>query len=777
YIVFLVPFLSSAVANSSSDELLQVIYKLFEKMRHIFEKQHIKDGNAYKIYTGILRKIYPGCDEKELFLRHTVLHYVAAIIFAKIVGESIIDVLKNVKWNVCSPFLSFMPLQDGEVTEDMEDYLSNVEINKANIFRYLYERIIWIEERRKTGEYYTPKQLAEYVVSRFFIKDEIVVDPFCGDGVFLLAALEKKVREGENIDKAFMEVCGFEINPLVASIARMNLVLKYLELEGSQAPIPLIFNADLISHILGYAERCLCAPELKKMYNMLKNANLHVDDLIALIEAIKKYVDSGEPPELRNAQLTQVWNTIKNFMSSFTDYSLFDPLEIANVIAPLCIQRATIFTNPPWEKLSSLKKEYGTYLRMATRSFLMKKMKNVDYLTGNPVDITHSILSGSDVASVMLVLSLQIAENGAYVLPASSVYNGTMYGAGKILTYLAIHDKNYAILPIDQDIFGHGVKPTVLLIGNFIPLANGLPKETYLREIRTIAEYLSTDKCALAKKLALTRISPQGDSFIRGFKGGSIKSSNKYAGLIVEDFHSIPESNEIILALTNTGKIKTKKDAIKIARFLYLDGIMPFSIRENVIIYGRNKNDVIHQLKTLQQNALPEDRQKIEKLIQKLHYSAKIISGGLVQREDGYPVAAVAGGEFITSNATVYMCDDIDVLHYYAFILNTLSFLSLEPIRHQYARPAYAIALAKMEWRAQDWQYEMSRISRKLHDTMKSCQFASVRKALNFLEKNEYFIRGLELLENIPLKNIEDAVLLVAKKVNLPRLELIKTRK
>ena len=110
-----------------------------------------------------------------------------------------------------------------------------------NIAAILYETVIPPEERRTLGEYYTPDWLAR-TMARELIDDPLrqrVLDPACGSGTFIAAAVERFLEaanapppagegrsEGarldpkETLDRLRVAVAGIDIHPVAVHLAR-----------------------------------------------------------------------------------------------------------------------------------------------------------------------------------------------------------------------------------------------------------------------------------------------------------------------------------------------------------------------------------------------------------------------------------------------------------------------------------------------------------------------------------------------------------------------------
>lgn len=111
--------------------------------------------------------------------------------------------------------------------------------------RVLYQSVIGAEDRRRLGEYYTPDWLAEAVVEAA-VTDPLkqrVLDPACGSGTFLRAAIAKYIaaaREqartpAETLEGLRTSVIGIDIHPVSVHLARSTWIAAAREVISAGA--------------------------------------------------------------------------------------------------------------------------------------------------------------------------------------------------------------------------------------------------------------------------------------------------------------------------------------------------------------------------------------------------------------------------------------------------------------------------------------------------------------------------------------------------------------
>ena len=90
--------------------------------------------------------------------------------------------------------------------------------SEDDVLGFIYQSLITEGERNITGQYYTCKDVVEYIVDdKVLSSDETFLDPCCGSGAFLMSV---KTNNPSNL-------YGFDINPIAVMIASANLLIKY----------------------------------------------------------------------------------------------------------------------------------------------------------------------------------------------------------------------------------------------------------------------------------------------------------------------------------------------------------------------------------------------------------------------------------------------------------------------------------------------------------------------------------------------------------------------
>jgi len=109
----------------------------------------------------------------------------------------------------------------------------------------LYQKYFDKETRKALGEFYTPREVVEYIIDAIGYRGKSIIekrllDPACGSGTFLVEALKRWLKEAENLgeekgwdfvlDKLCKEfhIVGFDIHPFATLMAQIQFMLVLL---------------------------------------------------------------------------------------------------------------------------------------------------------------------------------------------------------------------------------------------------------------------------------------------------------------------------------------------------------------------------------------------------------------------------------------------------------------------------------------------------------------------------------------------------------------------
>jgi hypothetical protein len=390
-------------------------------------------------------------------------------------------------------------------------------LGAEDVFRMLYEFLIDRETRRKIGEYYTPLWLVELMLNEFDLRERIVLDPFCGSGTFLVKAFYRKVEQGEDPDKAFNEVVGFDVNPLAIAVARAELILAYWRRTGRipRNP-PHIYHIDtlamwfrgpiltlpplsgLVSKISSYLQPLInfnqikigraseiladlrtleegLAYSLRFAYNTCRRDK--EIDVVCLEREIERYVevsfkDSKSPfiqAFLKQFKELKLANTLANIIAASGGNSVWSTV-LVSIYASILMTRFRpdiIVTNPPWIPVTEFKSPYVEQIKQ----YMLNKIKDIVSRKA------AQVLTGADIAAAALGRSVELAKEGvAYVMNREQLfYHKSPMLAGILVTYAILKSvlgnrvAEVKLLDFDFDVFEHGVYPAVIIIKSGAP--------------------------------------------------------------------------------------------------------------------------------------------------------------------------------------------------------------------------------------------------------------------------------------------------------------------
>ena len=104
-------------------------------------------------------------------------------------------------------------------------------------------------DRKARGAWYTPRPLVEGLV-RLATADGIVppsiVDPTCGGGAFLLAALDRLVELGVDPDSAVERVVGVDIDPHSVNVTSWSITLWLAGERQRLGRLPFVFDPAMV---------------------------------------------------------------------------------------------------------------------------------------------------------------------------------------------------------------------------------------------------------------------------------------------------------------------------------------------------------------------------------------------------------------------------------------------------------------------------------------------------------------------------------------------------
>jgi hypothetical protein len=292
--------------------------------------------------------------------------------------------------------------------QEYDPLTADVAPEKArDLLKQLYHFLLPREIRHDLGEYYTPDWLAEHVLNTAAYNgdpDARLLDPACGSGTFLVAALarirvncsQQGLGERETLAACLANVVGIDLNPLAVMASRVNYLIalgSLIEYAPDEIDIP-VYLADSIltplrevelfarySYTLSTVVGNLSFPatygDARQIDVITKYLDEMVHDQASVSAFVQRVLSSREMPQpALNADeqtttdtiLTDLFNTLADRHSKGLD-GIWARI-IKNAFMPLYVgQFDFVVGNPPWVFWNSFPTKYRERLRSAMESY------------------------------------------------------------------------------------------------------------------------------------------------------------------------------------------------------------------------------------------------------------------------------------------------------------------------------------------------------------------------------------------------------------------------
>lgn len=290
-----------------------------------------------------------------------------------------------------------------------------------DVLKGVYQELIDLDTRHALGEYYTPDWLCERVVNEFnFKRTDKILDPSCGSGSFLRAAIHrmKTCQPDITVGELNDAVYGIDIHPLSVQIAKTTVVIA-LGKEIVDAAEPLRINV-LMANTLLSPEGALglfgkdivvqIDKSKEKLNTLIFNDDKVYDDVLDVCDKLaglslgKKALTEPEFEKMVGNALAT--NASQDYRQSF--YKIYRALKktkeagrdsiwkfiLANVYRPFFLKDKFDYVvgNPPWFTYSSIKnEEYQDQLMNLSVLYNVKpaRSKNMPHLEIAAIFLAH----------------------------------------------------------------------------------------------------------------------------------------------------------------------------------------------------------------------------------------------------------------------------------------------------------------------------------------------------------------------------------------------------
>ncbi|MCK4429402.1 MAG: N-6 DNA methylase [Candidatus Aenigmarchaeota archaeon] len=385
--------------NGKNHELNHTIAKYKQRLEEKYEKYKTFSGyELWKEYSG--KEGIPDDEIKEIFCKETIYVFLNKLLFLRIcedkklleknisnggieelrtvlkkrfkkdvLNKEILKIAFGSAKDLYSHFyktgiLDWFRTGDGELNELLNRVLWTfnqfdfTHIDR-DILGNLYEKYLPSGERKRLGEFYTPTEIIDYILTSVEytyshdIETKDILDPACGSGGFLVRASRRLVSrylvkfaktdkrelrnpknwkeivsrlspdEAKIILEAIQEhIYGLDINPFACHIAEMNLLFQIVDLYKK---VREKYPDYKLKRFKIYRTDSLEKSEQKQIYDYTYSAFLEEQEEIDAIKNKKFDFVVGNPPYVRMQMLdekTRKYLT-QNYKSAYSNFDLY----------------------------------------------------------------------------------------------------------------------------------------------------------------------------------------------------------------------------------------------------------------------------------------------------------------------------------------------------------------------------------------------------------------------------------------------------------------------
>ncbi|MEK7592235.1 MAG: class I SAM-dependent DNA methyltransferase [Patescibacteria group bacterium] len=229
-----------AGVDGDAQRLSQLVWLLFLKIFDDKEKEYELIDGKYKSPLPKEMRWRNWAQDPEGMTGDDLLDFINNKLFKKLKGLSFSENDDSRGFIVKEVFEdTYNYMKSGTLIRQVINKINEVDFNRQedkHHFNEIYEHLLKeLQSAGNAGEYYTPRPLTKFVVEMVNPKlGEIILDPSCGTGGFLVSALEHIRNSGEiktAKDEKLLQssICGVELKPLPHLLAITNMILHGVE--------------------------------------------------------------------------------------------------------------------------------------------------------------------------------------------------------------------------------------------------------------------------------------------------------------------------------------------------------------------------------------------------------------------------------------------------------------------------------------------------------------------------------------------------------------------
>lgn len=258
-----------------------------------------RQTNRTEIRDWIARRIGVSTNAYETLARQSAYNLVLKVMIHEMVREryglaepapatvetylrSFEEACSRTGWDVFRPsLLDFLATgcnhESADTLQKMLSTLMSLRSQPADVIGRIYEELIPQEDRRRLGEFYTPRSIAAFMTRWVLVKPtESLLDPACGSGGFLIEAMYRYMELGLSSKQAADLIHGFDYNPLAVTMTSANILLR------APDSVPHINCLDFLkSPIEGLFDAIVCNPPYTRHHELLRDYKEEISEIVS----------------------------------------------------------------------------------------------------------------------------------------------------------------------------------------------------------------------------------------------------------------------------------------------------------------------------------------------------------------------------------------------------------------------------------------------------------------------------------------------------------------
>lgn len=148
---------------------------------------------------------------------------------------------------------TFTEIKDASTLQDVVKLC--FEYPEEDLLGLAYQSVRVAHARRRRGEFYTPRKVADYIVSCGFsnfgdiASTQKILDPSCGSGVFILSVLDflQKRSNKKHLKSILPRIYGYDIEGIPTKLCKINIALTLDRYGISDYAEPKIIDRDFLA--------------------------------------------------------------------------------------------------------------------------------------------------------------------------------------------------------------------------------------------------------------------------------------------------------------------------------------------------------------------------------------------------------------------------------------------------------------------------------------------------------------------------------------------------